>query len=293
MNDRIRSLISKELRWFNSQINVHINGYSSDRAAQLVKEIGNIACTNRELPILEQVRTALTQIGNALAFVRELSTAEMRLCCKTGMGPIPDSGNMSILADLPGCLDGAGFRPGIEEKRSRVRRVVDKFQKDIESEKSCMDLFYVLIPALCLSWTETSLQGKEMMHKKNLTRDAYFIDDGFALGVAFVLAVLGQGNLFDEMNWFASIRGKIGGDVKVLSEKIESEITKQAASLVSQKSSYFHFSRHMDDGAVSDDASQEDELSMLKTKLRKLRSLEREMNHLFFSIHGARIFFGR
>jgi hypothetical protein len=39
---------------------------------------------------------------------------------------------------------------------------------------------------------EISCQGKEMMHKKNITRDGYFTDDGFAVGLAFVLSVFGQ-----------------------------------------------------------------------------------------------------
>lgn len=36
-------------------------------------------------------------------------------------------------------------------------------------------------------------------------KDAYFCDDGFAVGVAFVLAVLGQDEAFDALHWFDGV----------------------------------------------------------------------------------------
>ena len=44
---------------------------------------------------------------------------------------------------------------------------------------------------------EASIQGKETMHKKNTTRDGYYIDDGFAVGLAFALSVLNQTKAYE------------------------------------------------------------------------------------------------
>ena len=39
---------------------------------------------------------------------------------------------------------------------------------------------------------------------------AYFTDDGFALGVAYILAILKQGKQFESMHWFDTMYGKYG-----------------------------------------------------------------------------------
>ena len=52
------------------------------------------------------------------------------------------------------------------------------------------------------------LQAKDQMMKKNKT-GALFTDDGFAMGVAFILALLDQGTEFDSLHWFDSVKAKL------------------------------------------------------------------------------------
>ena len=51
------------------------------------------------------------------------------------------------------------------------------------------------------------------MVKKDKT-GALFTDDGFAMGVSFVLSFLDQNGDFDSLHWFDSIRTKLKSDLE-------------------------------------------------------------------------------
>lgn len=114
--------------------------------------------------------------------------------------------------------------------------LVNVFKKVLLSgDHAHLDNFYTIVPALCLSWVEASLAAKDRMFKQNRARtwnprlfshggayrrtrtcftalsrrkfrtrplnsgEAYYTDDGFAVGVAYILAILEQGSRFDSL----------------------------------------------------------------------------------------------
>ena len=58
-------------------------------------------------------------------------------------------------------------------------------------EMEHLKLFYIIIPSLTLNFIENSMKNKDKIFKKN-NKDAFISDDGFALGVAYILKVLNQ-----------------------------------------------------------------------------------------------------
>lgn len=50
------------------------------------------------------------------------------------------------------------------------------------------------VPALCISWIDASLLAKDSMYKttRGVTKEMYFTDDGFPVGIAYCLAILKQ-----------------------------------------------------------------------------------------------------
>jgi WASH complex subunit 7 len=58
-----------------------------------------------------------------------------------------------------------------------------------------------------LNFVEHSISCKEKLNKKNKI-GAAFTDDGFVMGLAFILKLLDQYHDFDSLHWFQSVRDK-------------------------------------------------------------------------------------
>jgi len=158
------------------------------------------------------------------------------------------------------------------------------------SDHSQLDNFFVIVPALCLSFVEASLAAKDMMLKKQRqARDAYFCDDGFAMGIAYILNILGQTEHFDALHWFQTMREKYEADEKELRTKnAAAEVRMKKKAAEAKKSKGWFGSKKKEE---SDDSGDEDEVSALQLTTRRLMAHRREGEMLFFSLHGARIFF--
>jgi WASH complex subunit 7 len=98
------------------------------------------------------------------------------------------------------------------EVKDYLRNLVNVFYGVFKGEAhKHMRLFYILIPSLTINFVESIKTAKDKILKKRQTGQ-YFSDDGFALGLAFVLKVLGQTKRFASLNWFESIEEKLRKD---------------------------------------------------------------------------------
>eukprot|EP01015_Nassula_variabilis_P014004 TRINITY_DN2153_c0_g1_i2.p1 TRINITY_DN2153_c0_g1~~TRINITY_DN2153_c0_g1_i2.p1 ORF type:complete len:103 (+),score=19.64 TRINITY_DN2153_c0_g1_i2:66-374(+) len=52
-------------------------------------------------------------------------------------------------------------------------------------------------------------------------RDRYITDDGFALGLAYFLKILGLNNKFDSLHWFEEVHSKLSSERKELKKNLE------------------------------------------------------------------------
>ena len=132
----------------------------------------------------------LVSIGNTIAFVRLVRAASKK----------QTSDETPFLSRIP--IDRDGMRQAVvdtleshkNEDSDYTRWFVSVFkglfrESDVPPPKNG---FFCLVPALCLSSMDASIQSKEMMHKKNITRDCFYTDDGFAIGLTFCLVVMEQ-----------------------------------------------------------------------------------------------------
>ena len=71
-----------------------------------------------------------------------------------------------------------------------MRILAKNFEGVFEREECAhFKLFYIIIPPLTLNYIEHVQKSKERIFKKN-NKDAFLSDDGFPLGMAFILKIL-------------------------------------------------------------------------------------------------------
>ena len=140
---------------------------------------------------------------------------------------------------------------------------------------------------------------KQQAHR---TREAYYADDGFAVGIAYILAILQQGSRFDSLHWFKCMSEKMKSEQAELIKRQREQEQKMAARREKKKnkSSTFsmssYFSSSSKDKAVEqddDDYEENEQAHTLQLTAKRLQAYKRESELLWFSMSGARMFFKR
>jgi len=81
-----------------------------------------------------------------------------------------------------------------------------------QEETKHLKLFYLMIPPLTLSFIDHVQKGNEKINSKNSNVGGFISDDGFALGLAYLLKIMGQSDKFNNLNWFQSMLNKLEND---------------------------------------------------------------------------------
>jgi WASH complex subunit 7 len=119
----------------------------------------------------------------------------------------------------------------------------------------------LIVPALTINFVDTILQAKDRMYKSARGQEAYFTDDGFAIGLAYILAILKQSKKFGSLHWFECVERKYTADAEEL--------------------------RKLSVGKKSND----EDLQTLQLTAKRIEGHKREFELLYFSLSGAQIFF--
>ncbi|CAL1541419.1 unnamed protein product [Lymnaea stagnalis] len=284
-DEHIKSRLIKDWKFFRENHLETDQKYPFDRGDKFNKGIRKLGLTPDGDSYLDQFRTLVTQIGNAMGYIRMIRSGGLH-CCSNAIRFIPDLEDIVVFEDtckeeglspetqaaaknLDNVINNLAknFAEGTEYFKANnatncfvAQMLVDVFAPEFRNPKNMhLRNFFVILPPLTINFVEHSISCKEKMNRKNKV-GAAFTDDGFAMGVAYILKLLDQYYEFDSLHWFQSVRDKF--------KKDKEQVLKQT-------------------GNRSDEKLQQ----TTSLTVKRLEQYLQEYELLFYSLSSARIFF--
>lgn len=227
-DEHIKAKLIKDITFFKESKVSLDQKYPYERAEKFNRSIRKLGLLQDNQTYLDQFRQLISQIGNALGYVRMIRSGGLNYCSNT-IRFVPDLDDIvsfeqysselksklsdqTVLASKNLDLVTNNLVKNFSESTDFFRILVDVFANEFRSNKNMhLKNFYIILPSLTLNYIEYMIGSKEKINKKNST-GAAFTDDGFAMGIAYILRLLNQYNDFDSLHWFQSVREKFNAN---------------------------------------------------------------------------------
>ncbi|MGH0129467.1 UNVERIFIED_CONTAM: hypothetical protein FKN15_075545, partial [Acipenser sinensis] len=276
-DEHIKSRLIKDIRFFREIKDQTDQKYPFERAEKFNRGIRKLGITPDGQSYLDQFRQLISQIGNAMGYVRMIRSGGLH-CCSNAIRFVPDLEDIVNFEELV-------KEEGLSEETQKSARVLDSVLGDLTSNsaegteyfKKLVDVFapefrstknmhlrnfYMIVPPLTVNFAEHSISCKEKLNKKNKV-GAAFTDDGFAMGVAYILKLLDQYQEFDSLHWLHAVREKYLREMKAVVKEQNVQATSQDEKL----------------------------MQTMNLTQKRLDVYLQEFELLYFSLSSARIFF--
>jgi WASH complex subunit 7 len=221
-DDIIRSRLHKDIKWFTApgRREELSNQYPFARAAKFHADIRKLGVNDSKETYLDRFRVLITQIGNAMGYVRTVRTAG-RLYVSNAIRFVPDLEGIIKFEELCATshettrraaanLDTSieTLRVNFEEGTEYFRLLVRVFAAEFRAAANAhMKAFHVIVPPLTVNFVTHLFSAKQRIGRQGRQGDgALFCDDGFAMGVAYVLKLLDLEQAFLSLHWFDAVK---------------------------------------------------------------------------------------
>ena len=230
--EAIKSKLLKEARLLKES---ESGRYRFESGRKLLRSLQKIGQLQNGRTYVDEFEQLITQIGNSLAFVRLLRSGAFH-CSANSLKFIPDQEELADLSfekmaqncslndkvlEASKVLDENLnlFKQNFSESKDYFRIIVQVFESSLRKASNLLHLknFYIIVPALTINHVENMCVAKEKLLKKN--ENGFFTDDGFAMGIAYCLRLLGQITEFESVQWFNSVNEEINNKMRYIEQK--------------------------------------------------------------------------
>ena len=250
--EQIKSKLLKEARLLKEG---ERSRYRFENGRKLLRSLQKIGQLQNGRTYVDEFEQLITQIGNSLAFVRLLRSGAFH-CSANSLKFIPDQEELAELSfekmaqncnlndkvlEASKVLDENLnlFKQNFSESKDYFKIIVQVFESSLRKASNLLHLknFYIIVPALTINHVENMSIAKEKLLKKN--ENGFFTDDGFAMGIAYCLRLLGQIAEFEAVQWFKSVNEEINNKMSYIEQKAKGnnndEKLSQTSSLTIKK----------------------------------------------------------
>ncbi|KAL6007979.1 hypothetical protein ACLOJK_033484 [Asimina triloba] len=185
--------------------------------------IGRPPLPDHGLVFLEQLWHNIVELGNVLGLVRSLQAGDSRHVGRISQSFEEFSRSHSFIdeAVMAGRIMDIAIknRHQSDELHNYFSFLISEFSKELQSgEYIHLRDFFQLVPALIISLVDSKVHSQDKKLRGPDARNPMDTDDGFMMGVAYILKVTSQETSFDGLHWFADARKQFKDALAYLAE---------------------------------------------------------------------------
>uniref|UniRef100_A0A914I8K0 WASH complex subunit 7 n=1 Tax=Globodera rostochiensis TaxID=31243 RepID=A0A914I8K0_GLORO len=246
-DERIKTLLMQEIRFYRDAMDELDQLYPMSRAERLANALrrydGASLGTDGGADCLNKLRVLITRMGNMLGLLRLIRTGIVEFCSPVIFHESLDT----VGAEKGHKTTDQQHNPTAAHVAEDARRLRDRALQNalcsLTDSRDCVELltsvfarefrcngsknyghlrhFFVAVPALtlchvehttgCRARLQTSARRETAMtteHPEERQQQTVFVEDGFSMGVAYVLTLLNQRFFFDFLNWCDSVQNR-------------------------------------------------------------------------------------
>ncbi|KMZ10118.1 WASH complex subunit 4 [Drosophila simulans] len=261
-DEQIKSRLLKELRFHteHKQSKSYLS-YPYERAESFLKKIRRLGCSNNGETYMDLFRKVITQVGNAVGYVRLLQAGSKNAnfrnrSYKTRFDSNFSCGGSKVHDATEGSIREyekslGHMKECYSDSTNYFKLLLQGFQPFLcNPHNHHLRTFYLITPALIMNYIDYRVKQKLKIYKKDQAKISLF-EDGFAIGLVYILSMLNQQTEFHTLGWSQTItqhlnaerskvRDILAGQQRTAPEQLDEKLCQTVAITERHVNAYEH-----------------------------------------------------